>query len=82
MMDPAPHPPGDAPAGESASRTPEGPPARQAIWTLAGGKGGVGRSLLAANLGVQLARAGRRVVLVDLDLQGGNLHAYLGFQRL
>jgi len=42
----------------------------------------VGRSLLAANLGIQLARAGRRVVLVDLDLQGSNLQTYLGYQRL
>jgi flagellar biosynthesis protein FlhG len=56
--------------------------ARQSIWALAGGKGGVGRSLLAANLGVQLARTGRRVVLVDLDLQGSNLHGFLGYQRL
>jgi flagellar biosynthesis protein FlhG len=56
--------------------------ARQSIWALAGGKGGVGRSLLAANLGIQLARAGRRVVLVDLDLQGSNLQIYLGVQRL
>ncbi len=56
--------------------------ARQSIWALAGGKGGVGRSLLAANLGVQVARSGRRVVLVDLDLQGSNLQTYLGFQRL
>jgi flagellar biosynthesis protein FlhG len=55
---------------------------RASVWTLAGGKGGVGRSLLTANLGIQLARMGRRVVLVDLDLQGGNLMAYLGFQRL
>lgn len=55
---------------------------RQAIWALAGGKGGVGRSLMAANLGVHLARSGRRVVLVDLDLQGSNLHSYLGYQRL
>ncbi|HEV8699736.1 MAG TPA: helix-turn-helix domain-containing protein [Candidatus Polarisedimenticolia bacterium] len=56
--------------------------ARQSIWAFAGGKGGVGRSLLAANLGIQLARAGRRVVLVDLDLQGCNLPTFLGYQRL
>jgi len=63
-------------------RTAETAPSRQSIWALAGGKGGVGRSLLAANLGVQVARSGRRVVLVDLDLQGSNLQTYLGFQRL
>jgi flagellar biosynthesis protein FlhG len=83
MMDPLPRPPDETPTQDAAApRAPESREARQAVWTLAGGKGGVGRSLLAANLGVQLARAGRRVVLVDLDLQGGNLHTYLGFQRL
>src|SRR5437879_2415792 len=69
--------------GTAASpRPPETREARQSIWGLAGGKGGVGRSLLAANLGIQLARSGRRVVLVDLDLQGSNLHTYLGYPRL
>ena len=70
-------------AGPSASPRPaESREARQSIWAVAGGKGGVGRSLLAANLGIQLARAGRRVVLIDLDLQGSNLLTYLGYQRL
>jgi len=59
------------PAGAS------GPP----VWALAGGKGGVGRSLLTANLGIQLARGGHRVVVIDLDLQGGNLPGFLGFPR-
>jgi len=69
--------------GEHRPQEPSGERAgQQAIWSLAGGKGGVGRSLLAANLGIQLARSGKRVVMVDLDLQGCNLHTYLGFQRL
>lgn len=55
-----------------------GPP----VWALAGGKGGVGRSLLTANLGIQLARGGHRVVVIDLDLQGGNLPGFLGFPRI
>ncbi len=67
--------------GTEAAERPE-PRRAPSIWALAGGKGGAGRSLLAANLGVQLARSGRRVVLVDLDLQGSNLHSYLGYQRL
>jgi flagellar biosynthesis protein FlhG len=70
------------PAPAPAPRATEGSVARASIWALAGGKGGVGRSLLAANLGIHLARGGRRVVLVDLDLQGSNLHTYLGYQRL
>lgn len=69
--------------GSSASSRPAGThEARQSIWAFGGGKGGVGRSLLAANLGIQLARAGRRVVLLDLDLQGCNLMTFLGYQRL
>jgi flagellar biosynthesis protein FlhG len=51
------------------------------IWTVAGGKGGAGRTLLAANLGIALARAGRRVTLLDLDPHGAALHTALGFGR-
>ena len=48
------------------------------IIPVASGKGGVGKSLVAANLGVALAQAGQRVVLVDLDLGASNLHLVLG----
>lgn len=53
-----------------------------AIWALAGGKGGAGRTLLAANLAIQLARTDRRVVVIDLDLQCAQLHTALGFTRV
>jgi flagellar biosynthesis protein FlhG len=53
---------------------------RRQIWSLGGGKGGIGKSLLAASLGYQLARTGRRVVLVDADLGGSNLHTCLGLE--
>jgi flagellar biosynthesis protein FlhG len=53
-------------------------PARRQIWSIGGGKGGIGKSLLAASLGWQLARLGKRVVLVDADLGGANLHTCLG----
>jgi flagellar biosynthesis protein FlhG len=52
-------------------------PNRQ-VWSIGGGKGGIGKSLLTAALGWQLARMGRRVVLVDADLGGANLHTCLG----
>lgn len=48
------------------------------IVPVAGGKGGVGKSLLAANLAIAVAREGFRVVLADLDLGGSNLHLILG----
>jgi flagellar biosynthesis protein FlhG len=50
------------------------------IIPVASGKGGVGKSLLAANLGVAFAQAGQRVVLADLDLGASNLHLVLGHQ--
>jgi flagellar biosynthesis protein FlhG len=52
-------------------------PERQ-IWSVGGGKGGIGKSLLTASLGWQLAQLGKRVVLVDADLGGANLHTCLG----
>jgi flagellar biosynthesis protein FlhG len=48
------------------------------IWAIGGGKGGVGKSLVAANLAISLARAGHRVCAVDLDLGCANLHTCLG----
>ncbi len=48
------------------------------IIPIAGGKGGVGKSLLSVNLSIALSQAGKRVVLIDLDLGGSNLHMMLG----
>lgn len=45
------------------------------IVTITGGKGGVGTTTIAANLGVALALSGRRVVLVDADLDGADCAA-------
>ena len=44
---------------------------------LTGGKGGVGKTACAANLGVHMAREGKRVLLVDLDLGLANLNVLL-----
>ena len=48
------------------------------IIAVASGKGGVGKSLVAANLGIALSRMNKNVVLADLDLGGSNLHLVLG----
>jgi flagellar biosynthesis protein FlhG len=50
------------------------------VIPVASGKGGVGKSLISANLGVAFAQAGQRVVLADLDLGASNLHLVLGHQ--
>ncbi len=51
---------------------------RPLIWTVGGGKGGVGKSLISSSLGISLSRLGYRVILVDLDLGAANLHTCLG----
>lgn len=47
---------------------------------MGGGKGGVGKTFVLANLGVLLAREGFRVIAIDGDLEGANLHTHLGVQ--
>src|SRR2546428_1940164 len=58
----------------------EEPRARHII-AVGSGKGGVGKSLLAANLGIYMAQLGKRVVLIDADLGGANLHTFVGVER-
>lgn len=48
---------------------------------IAGGKGGVGKSVVAANLAIALARFGQRVVVVDADLGSANQHTLFGVDR-
>lgn len=51
---------------------------KKEIIAVGGGKGGVGKSFLASNLGVILAKNKTRSVLIDADLGGANLHTCLG----
>lgn len=51
------------------------------IIPIAGGKGGVGKSFVTANLAVTLARRGHRTIAVDLDLGNSNLHTLLGLEN-
>ncbi len=48
------------------------------IVAVGGGKGGVGKSLVSANLAVRLAATGKKVLAIDLDVGGANLHSYFG----
>ena len=76
---------GDAPTlklvrtvAEPAPRRPVAPARSRRVISVGGGKGGIGKSLISANLGIELARRGKKVVLVDADLGGANLHTTLG----
>jgi flagellar biosynthesis protein FlhG len=53
----------------------------RAIWAVGGGKGGTGKTLLASNMAVSLAKRGFRVLAVDADVGGSNLHTCLGVER-
>ncbi|BCA54799.1 putative flagellar number regulator FleN [Nitrospira sp. KM1] len=48
------------------------------VISVTSGKGGVGKTNVVANLGLALAREGKRVVILDADLGLGNLDVLLG----
>jgi flagellar biosynthesis protein FlhG len=50
------------------------------FWAVGGGKGGVGKTVVTLLLGASLARLGRKVILVDADLGGSNLHTFVGIR--
>ena len=48
------------------------------IISIASGKGGVGKSVIAANLALLLAKQGKCVTLADLDVGGSDIHILFG----
>ncbi len=48
------------------------------VIAVAGGKGGIGKTMVSASISMALAEAGRRVVLIDADLGGANVHTVMG----
>ena len=52
------------------------------IIPVASGKGGVGKSLLTANLAIYLANEGHKTVAIDLDLGGSNLYSHIGLKNI
>ncbi|WP_135501762.1 Mrp/NBP35 family ATP-binding protein [Roseovarius aestuariivivens] len=68
---------GGHPKGGQSSIRPAG---IKSILAVASGKGGVGKSTVSANLAVALARAGRRVGLLDADIHGPSQPRMLGVE--
>jgi len=66
------HNPGQAPQG------PQPLPGVDAIIAVGSGKGGVGKTTLAVNLAVALAKMGHKVGLLDADVYGPNVPLMLG----
>jgi flagellar biosynthesis protein FlhG len=56
------------------------PDAPRSVWAIGGGKGGIGKTLLTSNMAVYLSWLNKRVVVVDMDLGGSNLHTSLGVE--
>ena len=56
-------------------------PVRNAV-AVASGKGGVGKSTVAVNIAVALAKAGARVGLMDADIYGPNIPTMMGVAHL
>jgi flagellar biosynthesis protein FlhG len=68
----------DVTLGAVSARDPQTGPR---VVAIGGGKGGVGKSLLAANMSLFLATLGKRVVLVDASFGAPSLHGLLGGPR-
>ena len=66
---------------EQAARATDADQPTGTIVAIAAGRGGAGKSLLAANIAVYLAQIGKRVVAVDADPAGGTLNHMLGTPR-
>jgi ATP-binding protein involved in chromosome partitioning len=66
------------------SARPAGPvgPSAGNVVAVASGKGGVGKTTVAVNLAVHLARKGARVGLLDADIYGPNVPTMMGIRDL
>src|SRR5450631_2571182 len=69
------------PSVDPLEATKPAPRSRVRLIAFASGRGGTGRSLLAANVAVYLAQAAKKVVAIDADPAGGPLHQLLGAPR-
>ena len=72
------------PAPDQGGQAPPAPPEQPnlgRILAISSGKGGVGKSTVAANLAVALAQAGHRVGVMDADVYGPNMPRMFGLSE-
>jgi pilus assembly protein CpaE len=50
------------------------------LITVFGAKGGIGKTTIATNIAVALAHAGKKVVVIDLDLQFGDVNLFFDLE--
>jgi flagellar biosynthesis protein FlhG len=60
----------------------EGVRGARRLLAVGGGRGGVGKSLIAQNLAVYFAQLGKSVALIDCDPTGTNMHTQFGLNAL
>ena len=51
------------------------------IWAIGGGKGGTGKSFVISAIGTYLALTEHKLILIDADLGGANLHTFIGIDK-
>jgi ATP-binding protein involved in chromosome partitioning len=67
--------------GGQGMPAPQALPGVQYVVAVGSGKGGVGKTTVAVNLAVSLAKMGHRVGLIDADIYGPNVPTMLGMTR-
>ena len=68
-------------AARAVAKNPNLIPQVKAVVAVASGKGGVGKSTIAANLAIALARAGKNVGLLDVDIHGPSVPTMFGIDE-
>ena len=71
----------DESAARAIAKNPNLIPEVRAVIAVATGKGGVGKSTVAANLAIALARGGAKVGLLDVDIYGPSLPTMFGIDE-